>query len=165
MLSSAITFVHADRARACYFGLAEGSPRRLHPVDHVGRSTAPTTVFEEGTQEGNSVFAALDRGEGRYVPSVDLEPPAGWNPARSRTYKTFIAVPVEVGGRIFGMLTLDSIRAEDLTGDEVPGLRLLADLLADALAIGRTPASPQVPTQTKADVVSLSSAAVESLTP
>jgi GAF domain-containing protein len=136
VLSSAVSFVDADRARACWFELTPGSSRRLAPVDHVGRSTAPSTVFVEGTRSGDSVFAALDRGEGRYVPDVDEDPPAGWNTAVSRAYKTFIAVPVEVGGQLFGMLTLDSLRPDDLTGDEVPGLRLLADLLADALAIG-----------------------------
>jgi hypothetical protein len=149
VLSSVISLVDADRARACWFALeCHGPRRRLLPVDHVGRSMRPTTVFDEGTREGDSVFAALDRGEGRYVPSVQQSPPSGWDAARSRGYTTFIAVPVETGGRLFGMLTLDSVREEDLTGDEVPGVRLLADLLADALAI--TPAA--VPSATPTDV-------------
>jgi hypothetical protein len=155
VLSSVVSLVKAARARACWFELDEGSPRTLRPVDYVGRSTPPSTVFQEGTRSGDCVFAALDRGEGRYVPSVDDQPPAGWDPARSRAYKTFIAVPVEAGGQLFGMLTLDSLRSADLTGDEVPGLRLLADLLADALAIGTGVASTGVPTQTGARELSL----------
>lgn len=119
VLSSAIGLVDADRARACWFALENDGGRALVPMDHTGRSVGPTTVFEEGTREGDSVFAALDRGEGRYFPNTDLTTPAGWDATRARGYQTFIAVPVAVGDRLFGMLTLDSRRAGDFTGDEV----------------------------------------------
>jgi GAF domain-containing protein len=154
VLSSAVSLVDANRARACWFELELGNPRRLRPVDHVGRSTSPSTLFIEGTRSGDSVFAALDRGEGRYVRNVDAEPPAGWDTTLSRAYKTFIAVPVEVGGRLFGMLTLDSLHSDDFTGDEVPGLRLLGDLLADALAIGGNEGA-QIPSQSGPHELSL----------
>lgn len=79
VLSSAVSLVDANRARACWFELQPSNPRSLRPIDHVGRSTSPSTVFIEGTRSGASVFAALDRGEGRYVPNVEEEPPAGWD--------------------------------------------------------------------------------------
>lgn len=139
VLHGAVNLVDADRSRACWFELVAGPPRSLQPRDHAGRAIAPTTVLCEGTPQGDSAFAALDHGEGRYVPDVETSPPAGWDASLSRAYRTFIAVPVTAGSRCFGMLTLDSLQPADLTGDEVPLLRLLADLLADALAIGESP--------------------------
>jgi hypothetical protein len=57
-------------------------------------------------------------------PDLENAAPDGW--PIDRDYKTYIAVTVETGPWIFGMLTLDSLKAGDLVDSDVPQMRLLA---------------------------------------
>lgn len=134
ILQSMIELGGVAQARACWFELDDTAKRRrLVPAGHQGRAQGPTTVFAEGTVEGQDVFDSMDLGEGRVSEDVDTNPPAGWGDRR-RQYKCFLAVPVKAGDTLFGMLTLDSKQAGALTGDIIPLLHLLAALLASALA-------------------------------
>jgi hypothetical protein len=136
VLYSAALLIGPDRVRACWFRLDEGSPRALRPVLHEGRAGGPRTTFVEGTAAGDSVLELLRTNSHRFCEDVRAAPPPGWNPTHPHDYQTFLAVPVVAGTRAFGLLTVDSLVTGDLTEGDVPLLRLLAGLLADALAYG-----------------------------
>ena len=136
VLYSAALLIGPDRLRACWFELDDGSPRALRPVLHEGRAGAPRTTFVEGTPSGDPVFELLAVNTHRFCEDVDVAPPPGWDPTHAHEYRTFLAVPVVAGDEAYGLLTVDSLVPGDLTVGDVPLLRLLAGLLADALAYG-----------------------------
>ncbi len=134
VLNSAAELVGHDRVRACWFELFRGPPRALRPELHVGRSDAPSTHFVEGTPEGDAAFAMIEQNTGLFCPDVARQPPPGWRPGESHNYVTFVSVPVVAGTTAYGMLTVDSLSVGDLREHHVAMVRLLAGLLADALA-------------------------------
>jgi len=136
VLNSASQLIGPDRVRACWFRLDDGKPRALRPELSEGRAGAPRTTFVEGTAVGDPVFDLLARNEHRFCADVSVLPPPGWDPTRLHDYRTFLSVPVVAGSRALGLLTVDSLLPGDLTEGDVPLLRLLAGLLADALAYG-----------------------------
>lgn len=136
VLYSAALLIGPDRVRACWFRLAGGTPRELRPVLHEGRAGAPHTVFVERTPAGDSVFELLANNTHRFCYDVQQNPPPGWDPVHPHDYRTFLAVPVVAASTAYGLLTVDSLEPGDLTEGDVPLLRLLAGLLADALAYG-----------------------------
>jgi transcriptional regulator with GAF, ATPase, and Fis domain len=136
ILDSAAHLIDGERVRACWFRLVDGRPRRLEPAQYAGRADEPVTVFEEGTVEGDSAFAMIRHNQHVVALDVETDPPAGWRGSAQHGYRSFVAVPVVAGHRAFGMLTVDAIDVAGVTGAEVPFLRLLAGLLADALAYG-----------------------------
>jgi GAF domain-containing protein len=137
VLYSAALLIGPDRVRACWFRLDGGaSPRALRPVLHEGRAGPPRTTFLEGTPRGNIVFELLAANTHLFCEDVRTSPPPGWDPAHPHEYQTFLAVPVVAGSEAYGMLTVDSLLSGDLSEGDVPLLRLLAGLLADALAYG-----------------------------
>jgi GAF domain len=136
ILDSATQLIKGERVRACLFRIEEGKPRRLAPADYVGRADAPVAVFEEGTSDGDSVFHMIRRNEHVQSSNVDRDPPPGWHGSAEHGYRSFIAVPVVAGQTAYGMLTVDAMNAGGVSHSEVPFVRLLAGLLADALAYG-----------------------------
>jgi GAF domain-containing protein len=134
VLNSAAELVGHDRVRACWFDLDRGPPRALLPKLHVGRSDAPNTNFVEGTPEGDAAFEMIETNTNMFYPDVSAEPPPGWRPGEGHDYVTFVSVPVVAGNVAFGMLTVDSLHIGDLGEHHVAMVRLLAGLLADALA-------------------------------
>jgi hypothetical protein len=137
VLYSASLLIGPERVRACWFRLHNWRrPRRLSPELSEGRADALRTEFVEGTPSGNSVFELLTHNMHRFCRDVLTSPPAGWDPTHPHEYRTFISVPVVAGNQAFGLLTVDSLLPGDLTEGDVPLLRLLAGLLADALAYG-----------------------------
>jgi GAF domain len=138
ILDSAAHLIKAERVRACWFRIAEGRPRRLEPAQYAGRADEPVTVFEEGTTEGDSVFAMIRHNQHTQSSDVDADPPQGWHGSAEHGYRSFAAVPVVAGHTPYGMLTVDAMNAGGITRAEVPFVRLLAGLLADALASGAT---------------------------
>jgi transcriptional regulator with GAF, ATPase, and Fis domain len=138
ILDSAAHLIKGHRVRASWFRIAEGRPRRLEPVQYAGRADAPVTVFEEGTPEGDSVFAMIRSNDHLQSSDVDRNPPPGWHGSAGHDYRSFVAVPVVAGQTPYGMLTVDAMNAGGVSRSEVPFVRLLAGLLADALAYGAT---------------------------
>lgn len=136
ILDSATQLIKGERVRACWFRLEDGKPRRLVPADYVGRADAPVTVFEEGTAEGESVFRMIRNNEHVQSSNVDRDPPPGWHGSAGHDYRSFIAVPVVAGQTPYGMLTVDAMNVGGVSRSEAPFVRLLAGLLADALAYG-----------------------------
>jgi GAF domain-containing protein len=134
ILNSASGVIGPARARSCWFELEDGSPCRLVPKLHAGRAGPPSTVFVEGTQEGDAVFRILKSNQHRICEDLARDPPVGFDRTRSRDYRTFIAVPVVAGTTLFGMLTVDALLPGDLTEDDAALLRIFAGLLAAARA-------------------------------
>jgi transcriptional regulator with GAF, ATPase, and Fis domain len=136
ILDSAAHLIKGERVRACWFRIEEKGPRRLVPAQYVGRADAPVTVFEEGTTEGDSVFAMIRQNQHVQSSDVDHDPPEGWHGSAEHGYRSFIAVPLVAGQTPYGMLTVDAMNVGGVSHAEVPFVRLLAGLLADALAYG-----------------------------
>ncbi len=136
ILDSAAHLIKGHRVRACWFRIEEGRPRRLEPVQYAGRADPPVTIFTEGTPEGDSVFAMIRHNEHMQSSDVDRYPPEGWHGSAEHGYRSFVAVPVVAGQTAYGMLTVDAMNAGGVSRSEVPFVRLLAGLLADALAYG-----------------------------
>lgn len=138
ILDSAAHLIRGRRVRACWFRIEEGHPRRLEPDQYAGRADAPVTVFEEGTADGDSVFAMIRHNQHVQSSDVDRNPPNGWHGSAEHGYRSFVAVPVVAGQVAYGMLTVDAMNAGGVSRAEVPFVRLLAGLLAVALASGAT---------------------------
>ncbi len=137
ILDSAAHLIDAERVRANWFRFAGGKPPVLVPEQYAGRADEPTTTFTEGTVEGDAAFAMIRHNQHLTCVDVDTQPPPGWRGSADHGYKAFIAVPVVAGNAAFGMLTVDTVEAAGVTEAEVPLVRLLAGLLAGALAHGQ----------------------------
>jgi len=70
-----------------------------------------------------------------FCPDLDAGPAPGWRVAAPQTYRSFAAVPVAAGQNAFGMLMVDALAKDGIRRTDVPLIRLLAGLLADALGV------------------------------
>lgn len=136
VLDSAAHLVGTGRVRACLFRFAPGTPSTLVPDQYAGRADDPLPEFAEGSDQGDEVFAMLRHNRHIWCPDLDEDPPPGWPATGQHGYKSFIAVPVAAGRLGFGMLMVDSLAPEGVGEADVPLVRLLAGLIADALAPG-----------------------------
>jgi GAF domain-containing protein len=134
VVDSAARLVGSGRVRACLFRFAPERPGVLVPAQYSGRVDDPLEPITEGTEQGNLVFGMIRHNQHLFSPDLDAEPPAGWHPAAPQTYKSFAAVPVAAGQNAFGMLMVDALEPGGIRRADVPLVRLLAGLLADALA-------------------------------
>jgi hypothetical protein len=120
------------RVRVCLFILNPGPPRQLVPSSFAGRSGAPTVSFDATTRAGQAMLRILDRG---WVLVEDTDTPAvvpWWD--EERKYKTYAAGPVPgTDATPVGLLTVDSLVPGELTGLDLPLLRLITHLLSLAL--------------------------------
>jgi GAF domain-containing protein len=123
----------AERIRVCFFVLDPGPPRRLRPERFAGRAGAPTVVFVEGTAVGDPVLRMLSRGSWTFVGDSGRDPPRYWWDVE-QAYRTFLAGPVATPDTAVGLLTVDALRPGELSHVDFTLVRLLADLLAAALA-------------------------------
>lgn len=134
VVDSAAHLVGSGRVRACLFQFAPGPPRVLMPTQYSGRVDDPLEPIAEGTREGDLVFDMIRRNHHLFCPDLDADPLPGWRVAAPQTYRSFAAVPVAAGQNAFGMLMVDALEKDGIRRADVPLVRLLAGLLADALA-------------------------------
>lgn len=134
VVDSAAHLAGSGRVRASVFRFAPGAPRVLVPAQYSGRVDDPLEPVTEGTAEGDLVFGMIRHNHHLFCPDLDAEPPAGWRLTAPQTYKSFAAVPVAAGQNAFGMLMVDALEPGGIRRTDVPLIRLLAGLLADALA-------------------------------
>jgi ABC-type amino acid transport substrate-binding protein len=119
------------RVRVCLFLLNPGPPRQLMPSSFAGRSGAPTVSFDATTRAGQAMLRILDDGW-VLVDDTDMRVVPWWD--EEHTYKTYAAGPVPgPDATPVGLLTVDSLVPGDLTGLDLPLLRLIAHLLSLAL--------------------------------
>ena len=135
VLNSATQLIGPDRARACWFLLEAGPPKRLVPTSATGRAGSPSTTFVEGTDAGDAAIAMVLNDEDRICEDIRTDPPPGWDSGKERDYRTFVSVAVIAGDRAYGMLTLDALEPGDLNRDDMRLLRLMAGALAVALSV------------------------------
>jgi GAF domain. len=129
--------VDAVRARSTLYQLDPASTGwRLVPTNNAGRSDQARTVFEEGTDAGDAVRAMVDGDEIVYCRDIRQEQPLGWVADPSRSYRTFISVPVTAGDEAFGMLTVNALEPDDLGDEDVSTMRVISAVLGAALALG-----------------------------
>jgi GAF domain-containing protein len=134
VVDSAAHLAGSGRVRASLFRFAPGTRRVLVPAQHSGRVDDPLESITDGTAEGDLVFGMIRHNQHLFCPDLDTEPPAGWRVTAPQTYKSFAAVPVAAGQNAFGMLMVDALDKDGIRRTDVPLIRLLAGLLADALA-------------------------------
>jgi GAF domain len=134
VVDSAAHIVGSGRVRACLFRFAPGMPGTLVPTQYSGRVDDPLEPIGEGTPPGDLVFTMIRRNQHLFCPDLDADPPPGWRVTAPQTYKSFAAVPVAAGRSAFGMLMVDALEKDGIRRADVPLVRLLAGLLADALA-------------------------------
>ncbi len=133
VLATSATLIGPERARACWFELEAGPPRRLVPQQSVGRAGPASTVFTEGEPAGDAALAMVLADDDLLVDDVDEGPPPGWAPDQERDYRCFAAVPAIAGDTAYGMVTLDAPEPGDLSPHDLRLLRLMARSLAVAL--------------------------------
>jgi GAF domain-containing protein len=134
VVDSAAHLVGTGRVRACLFRFAPGTPRVLVPAQYSGRVDDPLEPIAEGTVAGDLIFAMIRHNQHLFCTDLDASPPRGWPVTAPQTYKSFAAVPVAAGQNAFGMLMVDALEPGAIRQADVPLIRLLAGLLADALA-------------------------------
>jgi hypothetical protein len=134
VVDSAAHLVGTGRVRACLFRFAPGPPELLVPAQYSGRVDDPLDPITEGSPEGDLVFGMIRRNRHLFYPDLDSAAPPGWRLTAPQTYKSFAAVPVAAGRSAFGMLMVDALDSDGIRRTDVPLIRLLAGLLADALA-------------------------------
>jgi GAF domain-containing protein len=133
VVDSAAHLAGSGRVRACLFRFAPGTPRVLVPAQYSGRVDDPLEPITDGTVEGDLVFGMIRHNQHLFCSDLDADPPAGWRITAPQTYRSFAAVPVAAGQNAFGMLMVDALDADGIRRTDVPLIRLLAGLLADAL--------------------------------
>jgi GAF domain-containing protein len=134
VVDSAAHLVGSGRVRACLFQFAPGRPRVLAPTQYSGRVDDPLEPIAEDTAEGGLVFGMIRRNQHLFCPDFEASPPPGWRITAPQTYRSFAMVPVAAGQNAFGVLMVDALERGGIQRTDVPLLRLLAGLLADALA-------------------------------
>ena len=134
VVDSAAHLAGSGRVRASVVRFGPGTPRVLVPAQYGGRVDDQLEPITEGTVEGDLVFGMIRHNQHLFCPDLDAEPPAGWRLTAPQTYRSFAAVPVAAGQNAFGMLMVDALEPGGIRRTDVPLIRLLAGLLADALA-------------------------------
>ncbi len=134
VVDSAAHLAGSGRVRACLFRFAPGTPGVLVPAQYSGRVDDPLEPIADGTAEGDLVFGMIRHNQHLFCPDLATEPLTGWRITAPQTYKSFAAVPVAAGQNAFGMLMVDALDPGGIRRADVPLIRLLAGLLADALA-------------------------------
>jgi GAF domain-containing protein len=134
VVDSAAHLAGSGRVRASLFRFGPGAPRALVPAQYSGRVDDPLEPITDGTVEGDLVFGMIRHNQHLFCPDLDAEAPPGWRMTAPQTYKSFAAVPVAAGQNAFGMLMVDALEPGGIRRTDVPLIRLLAGLLADALA-------------------------------
>jgi GAF domain len=135
VVDSAARLVGTGRVRACLYRVTGGTPRVLVPTQYSGRVDDPLQALAEGTTSGDLVFGMIRHNQHLFCPDLAAGPPSGWQVTAPQTYQSFAAVPVAAGHNAFGMLMVDALEKGGIRQADVPLVRLLAGLLADALGV------------------------------
>ena len=125
------------RVRASYFRVhpRSGQKReRLTAMYHTGRGRKPKTEFMRGSAAGDHIFKTLNDNDTIFIKDTRECDLPGWNNARVRDYRTFVAVPVRGERKIYGMLTVDAPTVGELTENDETFIRCVGLLLASGIA-------------------------------
>lgn len=134
LAQSVLKATSASSTRAAFYSLKGDSLKREY---FIGWSDcpAPRPDFQVGRSEHDNQAIRIARGEDSLlVENLEEDPPPYFMEARTRVYKSLIAVPVRAGGKSYGLLTADSSRAYALTKSHQGFLILIAGLLGAGVA-------------------------------
>jgi transcriptional regulator with GAF, ATPase, and Fis domain len=134
VVDSAARLCGMGRVRACLFRLTQDR-RTLVPAQYSGRVDDPLEPITQGTAEGDLAFGMMLRNQHLFSDDLEASPLAGWRVTAPQNYRAFAAVPVAAGQNGFGMLMVDALEKGGIRQADVPLVRLLAGLLADALGV------------------------------
>lgn len=111
-------------------------PDHLERIASLGREEEPAGNFDRHPQgEPDRAFDALENNESQLVHDVVREPPVGSiEHGTDHGYRTYMAVPIAVGDRGFGMLTLDAPDPDSFTDTDLKLCEFVAGMLAIAFA-------------------------------
>lgn len=133
VVNSAVQFADVSRARSCYFEYERKNRRgKLTCRAYAGRGSGPRTEFSSTEPSHAEVFHLLENRKSKLTNDVDMESHPRF--PLDGDHKTYISVPVATRTEIFGLLTLDTLRADELKPEDEMEMLLLAKLLAVALA-------------------------------
>jgi hypothetical protein len=130
-----VQFTNIPRVRSCYFEY-KCSDREKKLVCHVyaGRDSRPRTTFTSTNPDHAEVFKLLENRETEFRRNINLENSLRFPAERRFNYNTYISVPVATSTEIFGLLTLDALRGDELVEQHEKEMLLIAQLLGIALA-------------------------------
>jgi hypothetical protein len=134
VVDSAARLCGTGRVRACLFRLTPDK-RALVPAQYSGRVDDPLEPITEGTAEGDLAFGMILRNQHLFSADLEASPLPGWHVTAPQNYRSFAAVPVAAGQNGFGMLMVDALEKGGIRQADVPLVRLMAGLLADALGV------------------------------
>ncbi|NUT46970.1 MAG: GAF domain-containing protein [Saccharothrix sp.] len=131
IVSAAVSLTQPPgQGRSAYYTLEAGGTALVR-VTYAGRATRPRERFEAGTVDGDRVLDVVNRRD--YMLIDDVRAHAGVTPSGDG-YNTVIAVSVFAEQRVLGMLAVDGPTAGSMTSTHVEQMKVLANLLAIALA-------------------------------
>ncbi|MGH3718814.1 MAG: GAF domain-containing protein [Pseudonocardiaceae bacterium] len=130
VVNSAVQFADVPRARSCYFEYERNG--RLTCRTYAGRGSRPRTEFSSTDRNHVEIFRLLENRQSKLIEDADMENPPSF--PFDGDHKTYISVPVATSAEIFGLLTLDTLHAGELSPQDEKEMLLLAQLLGIALA-------------------------------
>lgn len=131
IVSAAVSLTQPPgQGRSAYYALEPGG-EALARVTYAGRATRPRERFTSGTADGDRVLDVVLRRD--YLLIDDVRTAPGVTPSADG-YNTVIAVSVFAEQRVLGMLAADGPTPGSMTATHVEQMKVLANLLAIALA-------------------------------
>jgi hypothetical protein len=128
-VDAAAGLVGATRSRAVFYAL-EGRTLRL--AAWAGRPDAPLAVLARSDPTTEPAYGLLERRERVLVPAIRRR--GGVDVGIGGEYATWLAVPVTLGARMLGIVTVDAPEAGGLQASDVEVVAALAQMLATGLA-------------------------------
>lgn len=136
-VDAAAALVGAPNSRAVFFAL-EG--RTLRVAAWAGRPDAPIAVLARADLAAEPAYVVLERRERVLVESLRRRGAA--DIGLGGDYATWLAVPVTLGRRPLGILTVDALAPSALDASDVDVAAALAQLLASGLVPTTSPTAP-----------------------
>jgi len=127
-----LTAPHSPRVRANVFWIDEA--HELAWLAHSGRGERPG-AFVRGTARGDAAFDFLARRAPDFYADLKRRKPVGYE-GTELGYRTFIAIPICTSSTVFGMITIDSPKANSLVLEDQYVAEIFAEMMALAFARG-----------------------------
>jgi GAF domain-containing protein len=137
VVNSVVQFTGVPQARSCYFDYEQCShERKLVCRIYSGRAARPRTEFSSIDPRHAEVFKLLEDRRSEMKENITGENSVRFPDDRDHNYETCLSVPVATSAEIYGLLTLDALRAGQLLPRHEQEVLLFAQLLGIALARG-----------------------------
>lgn len=141
---SSLIAAEVGRSRAVIYMLdVDRDPIRMVSIGFAGRGDRPRP-FEAGTPRGDGALDFIKGLETAFYPDLAAEKPDGYN-GTATGYNTFISVPIFTENGVYGMVTLDALKANSLDAGHVALVELLAEIMSIPFEVGQDDDSPLDP--------------------